>query len=486
MSVTSSPTSDSTTAAPSSGELLRYATGSLGMGVWVTVPGLLLAFYLTNVLGVSPFLAGFALLLPKVLDVIVHPWFGTLSDRQRARRGNRRHMMWIGLFLALALVGMFSVPASLSGGAAALWVAFFFMLGNLLFASFQVPYLTTPSDLNVGYHQRTRVMTFRMVVLTVGLLGAGVLAPALVKSGERGDYTMMAILLSSVMVVSGIVAILGIKRLQSYMPTEIDTTYHPSFREGVKIALSDRNFRMLVLSYLFTGTVTHLFMAGVPYYAEYVFGNVGLTALFMGSFLAPAILASPMWLRVSKRVGKQRGLLISQLMFIVGSLALAAGAVLGLAVTTLVVVLLGVAFAGLQLFAFSMVPDVVRAASADGSKAASYTGVWTATEATGTAIGPYIYMLVLGLGGFVASTAANPVVQSQSAQNALVLGFTVVPAVLMAVAMLFQRRYSLEQGAFGSSHEQVFEGSAMSDEGMGIEAAGVAATELEAELERVR
>ena len=431
--------------APSSGKLLAYATGSVGMGVWVTVPGLLLLYFMTDVLAVAPWIAGFALLLPKVLDVIVHPWFGTVSDRQRAKYGHRRHMMWLGLFLTLALIGMFSVPASLSGVSAALWVGFFYVLGNLLFASFQVPYLTTPSDLNVGYYQRTRVMTYRMVVLTVGLLGAGVMAPALVKSGERGDYTMMAVYLSVVMLVSGTVAITGIKRLGAYMPKEFTGEAHPGFVEGIRTSLADRNFRMLVLSYLFTGTVTHLFMAALPYYSAYVFDRVGLTAVFMAAFLVPALIASPLWLRANKRgLTKQKGLLISQSMFVIGSLALAAGSILGLAATVAIVLMMGVAFAGLQLFAFSMVPDVARAASADGSTAASYTGVWTATEATGTAIGPYVYSMVLAIGGFAASSGGQNVTQSSSAMTALVVGFTAVPALLMMVAMVFQRRYRLQ------------------------------------------
>ncbi|MFZ1669355.1 MAG: MFS transporter, partial [Candidatus Nanopelagicales bacterium] len=196
--------------------------------------------------------------------------------------------------------------------------------------------------------------------------------------------------------------------------------------------------------YLFTGATTHLFLAGVPFFAEYVFDNSKLTAVFMGAFLGPALIATPIWLRISKRIGKQRGLIICQLMFAAGALALLLGPVIGFAPTVLIVVVLGTAFAGLQLFAYAMVPDVARAASPDGSKAGSYTGVWTATEATGTAFGPYIYAAVLGLGGFVAATADNPVTQSSSAETALLLGFTIVPAVMMVIAMLFQRRYKLE------------------------------------------
>ena len=45
-------------ATPSFKQLVGFGTGSIGMGVWVTVPGLLLLYYLTNIVGVNPFLAG--------------------------------------------------------------------------------------------------------------------------------------------------------------------------------------------------------------------------------------------------------------------------------------------------------------------------------------------------------------------------------------------------------------------------------------------
>ena len=86
--------------------------------------------------------------------------------------------------------------------------------------------------------------------------------------------------------------------------------------------------------------------------------------------------------------------------------------------------------------------------------AGSYTGVWTATEATGTAFGPYIYAAVIGLGGFVAVTAGQEVVQTPTAQAALLLGFTVVPAVLMFIALIFQRKYKLDQALSSQVGEQ--------------------------------
>ncbi|NBM20545.1 MFS transporter [Streptomyces sp. GC420] len=419
------------------------------MGVWVTVPGLLLLYFLTHTLGVAPFLAGLTLLLPKIVDTVVHPWLGTRSDRQARRTGHRLRMLRLGLLLGLAMTAMFTVPPGWSGPPAALWVGGWFIAGNVLFACFQVPYLTTPSDLRIGYHERTRVFMFRMLFLTVGLLGAGVAAPALVGGGGQGDYTLMAVLLSLSMVVFCAVGTVGVRRLTARCGFRVPAgPDHATALADVRTAWRDRDFRAMALSYLFTGTTTHLFLAALPFYTEYVFEDSGLTAVLMGAFLAPAVFAGPLWMRVSRRTGKQRGLLLCQAMFAVGSLSLMPGEALGPGMAVAVVVALGIAFAGLQLFAFSMVPDAVAAAEARGTACAgAYTGVWTAAEAAGTATGPYVYSAVLAAGGFVSTTGGQAVAQPDSALAALLIGFTAVPALLMAAALLLQRRCALDRTA---------------------------------------
>jgi Na+/melibiose symporter-like transporter len=106
---------------------------------------------------------------------------------------------------------------------------------------------------------------------------------------------------------------------------------------------------------------------------------------------------------------------------------------------------LGVAFAGLQLLAFSMLSDAVAAAESRGStRAGAYSGIWTATDATGTALGPYLYALALTIGGFVATTGGTAP-QPQRALDLLLVGFTALPAALMALALLLQRGCRLDE-----------------------------------------
>ncbi|MFD0852067.1 MFS transporter, partial [Actinomadura adrarensis] len=186
----------------------------------------------------------------------------------------------------------------------------------------------------------------------------------MVEAGGRGDYARMALMLSIAMAVTGAIAILGVRDLTRHAGFRMPDQKDHSFIEDVRVSMRDRDFRMLVLSYLFTSTVTHLFLAALPFYTEYVFEDAGLTTVLMGAFLGPAVIAGPAWMRISRRTGKQKGLLTCQAIFIVGSLAFLLGETLGVPATIAVTVMLGIAFAGLQLFAFSMLPDAVAAAGA--------------------------------------------------------------------------------------------------------------------------
>lgn len=455
MRTVSPPASVAPDAAVERATLVRYALGSAGMGVYVTVPGLLLLYFLTDTLGVSPWLAGLTLLVPKVVDVVLHPFVGTLSDTDRRRRGTRVRLLLVGCLLGPAFLATFAVPGVVADSQylAALWVGGWFILGNTLFASYQVPYLATPTDVAVGYDERTRIMSFRMIVLTVGILISGAVAPLLADEDSGiGGYVVMAAALGAFMLVFQVIGVGGVRRLApAVAPAATAGEHRPAreaLRESISVLKANPSFRILVTSYLLMSTTTHLVLAGLPYFAEYELDRPAFTTILMAAFMAPALLTTPLWFRLSRSRGKQRCLLAAQALFVVGSLVLLVGARLGLVVVVLATLALGVAFAGLQLFPFSMVPDTVRAGGdAELARAGAYTGVWTATEAVGAAAGPYLYSAALAIGGFVASTADEDVVQTDGARLAVLLGFTLISAVVMGLALLSQRRYRLDEAA---------------------------------------
>ncbi|MFC7511398.1 hypothetical protein ACFQV4_15115 [Streptomyces thermocarboxydus] len=58
--------------------------------------------------------------------------------------------------------------------------------------------------------------------------------------------------------------------------------------------------------------------------------------------------------------------------------------------------------------------------------------------------GPYLYSAALALGGYASARAGEEVTQSGGAHTAILLGFTLLPALLMAAALAVQSRYRLD------------------------------------------
>ncbi|MEO7423239.1 MAG: MFS transporter [Ornithinibacter sp.] len=118
---------------------------------------------------------------------------------------------------------------------------------------------------------------------------------------------------------------------------------------------------------------------------------------------------------------------------------------IGVVAAALSVAVVGVGYAACQMFPLAMLPDVAAADTArtGEDRAGVYTGVWTAAETLGLAFGPFLYAGLLAAGGYVSSTdglAAQP----DSARTAIAWGFTLVPAVLVALSLVVLRRYRLD------------------------------------------
>ena len=160
---------------------LGYSLGSFVTGAFGTVPGLLLLPYLTDTLAVPAAAAGAIVLLPKAWDVVFNPVAGRLSDADLVRRGSRvRSLVVGGLALAVTFAALFAYPGFGSVGADSAYVVAVFFLCATAFAFFQVPFNALPAELTDGYHERTRLTTWRIAVLALAILTSGAVAPAIV------------------------------------------------------------------------------------------------------------------------------------------------------------------------------------------------------------------------------------------------------------------------------------------------------------------
>jgi Na+/melibiose symporter-like transporter len=311
-----------------------------------------------------------------------------------------------------------------------------------------------PAELTEDYTERTRLMTWRIAMLAVAILICGAVAPAIAKGNADSlmGHRYMGVFVGIVMVVGAVGAFLGTRRA----PLSTVTESAPSFRAQFSVARRNTAYLVLFICFVIQGAGIATMLAGVNYFADHVLGDAknGPTFLF-AAFVGPAIVVMPLWSLVGKRLGKLSGLVISSLLFAVGALLI--GAVgwlhapgsLAYAATALV----GVGYAGEQVFALAMLADCIAydTARTGQQQGGVFAGLWTAGETLGYALGPGIFALFLQFSGYISTTSGHTVVQPGSVRIGVILGFTVAPAVLVAAGLLLMRPYKLAESVLSAA-----------------------------------
>lgn len=425
------------------GVRIGYGSGSVATGAFGTVPGLMLLPFLTDSLGIAALWAGLIVFLPKAWDVVLNPIAGRISDRTVDPRGPRRPwLLRAGLALAVAFALIFAAPTMESSVLESAWVLVFFLAAATAYAFFQVPYVAMPAEITGSYDERTRLMTWRVAILAFTIMLAGATAPLIRDAvGGRDGYRVMGVVMACLIAVGVVSSYAGTRRA----PTGTVLPGAGTLRDQLRVVAGARDFRLLLTTFVIQALATGIMLAGVDYLATDVLGRKGAgTILFVG-FVAPALLLTPLWAGLGTRIGKKRGYLLSSLVLAAGAGAAVLADAAPAAVLFGAVVLVGIGYAGCQVFPMAMLPDAaaVDARRTGENRAGVYTGVWTAAETLGLALGPAVFALVLALGGYRSSTAGD-IAQPGSAQTAIVLGFSVLPAVLVLVSLAWLWRYTLD------------------------------------------
>ena len=424
------------------GVRIGYGVGSVATGAFGTVPGLMLLPFLTDTLGVTAALAGVIVFAPKAWDVVLNPVAGRISDRHVDPRGPRRpFLLRGGLSLAVCFALLFAGPSLGSTVADALWVLVLFLACATAYAFFQVPYVAMPAEMTDDYGERTRLMTWRVALLAFTILLTGASAPAVRDAvGGRDGYRLMGLLVAVVIVIGVVGAYVGTRAT----PVGRVQATSGSLTEQLRIVAAARDFRLLLTTFVVQALAVGAMLAGVDYVSRVVLGSSGASTVLFVCFVGPALLLTPVWARVGERVGKKAGYIASSLFLAVGALLLVTMQVVPAAVVYLATALVGVGYAGAQVFPMAMLPDAaaVDAHRTGVNRAGVFTGVWTAGETLGLALGPGVFAIVLALGGYVSSTGGT-VEQPDSAVDAITLGFSLLPAVLVLLSLLWLRGYRL-------------------------------------------
>jgi Na+/melibiose symporter-like transporter len=422
---------------------LTYSLGSFVTGAFGTVPGLLLLPYLTDTMAVPAAAAGLIVLVPKAWDVVFNPVAGRLSDASLTKRGSRRRFLLLGgTGVAVLFAVIFAHPGFGAVGVDATYVVIAFFLCATAFAFFQVPFNALPAEITDSPDERTKLTSWRIGFLAIAILVAGGGAPAITAAiGGVTGYRVMGIVIGAIIIGGTLGVYFGLRGapVGSLRPNTV------GWRELFATMREWRPFRWLLGVYFVQALGIGTVLAGISYLARYVLGDPGYQTVLFAVFVGPALLMMPVWPRIGTRWGKLFGFRVASLAFGVALIGMLGAQIFPVGVSLVFAALAGIGYAGISVFPLAILPDLISAEEerTGATRAGVAAGVWTASETLGLALGPGLFGLVLAAGGYVSSVDSSAT-QSSGAVTAILLGFTIVPAILILLGIPLLRRSVLE------------------------------------------
>jgi Na+/melibiose symporter-like transporter len=293
------------------------------------------------------------------------------------------------------------------------------------------------------YHERTRITSVRMVMLTVGILVGGALAPTIAgadaegEGGSRGSYAVMSVVVAGILAAAFLTAWRGTRSARGTAPLEGP---RPTLRQQYEVVSANKPFVTLFLGYNLQAMATAAMLTGAQYVAVYVLGDAKKSTLLFVFLVAPCAVMVPLWRRFSRTRGKLIGYLMATGVFGVTAVSLVFARSEPEVVIYVQMVLLGVGYAGMQLFPYAILPDLIT--DEHDGRAGIFTGVWQGGETIAFAVGPALYGVILAASGYVSYKAGDPAPpQPGSALTGLVVGFSVLPGLLTLGSLPFLRTY---------------------------------------------
>ncbi len=430
-----------------------WGVGSVGVSVLLNTIAIFFPALMVTVLGQSPALAGALMTGSKLYDAGADVAIGAISDRTRSRLGRRRpYLLAGGLVGAFSLLMIFVLPHPTGW-----WLAPFFALALVIYSTgyslFNVPYIAMASEMVDSYHERTRLLSFRMFFISVGQIVSVAATAALISAGGGGaaGFALMGAVMAAVTLGAMSLTFAVTRQAQG-----LDPAPAAKIPLRVKLASIAQN-RPLML--LMTAKFLQYVGVAVLVSTQLLFllnvlkvGYGGQVILGLATNIAGAA-TMPLWPRIGRRLGKRNAFMLSNALLAavyVTWLVAKPGDPMGYLVAR--GVLSGFLSSGMILMGVSMLTDTMAYdRQVSGLRREGiFSSFYALVEKVGFAVGPALIGIYIAAAGYIPTTGGRLISQPQSAIDALYIALGVVsPALLLAggSVMLF---YKLDETVFAA------------------------------------
>ncbi|MBP0016061.1 MAG: MFS transporter [Cyanobacteria bacterium SBLK] len=390
-----------------------------GLAIPGNITSVFFLFFLTNIAGLNPVLAGSVLLIGRVWDAINDPLIGWLSDRTQSRWGKRYPWIIFGIVpLGISIIFQWVyLPTSNQ------WLlfsyysiaAFFVYLG---YTAVLLPSRALTSEFTRDYNERTSLTSFKSSFSIAGSLFSFVLAELIFDAiaDPKQKYFFLALVCAVLAIISVYLFIWGTYPQYCRLPhiTEPKEEKSLPFAQQLRILFQNRAFLILMGIYLCSWLAVQWTAAILPYFVVNWMGlSEQIFLRFMMIVLGSSLGMMFLWNFVSQKTSKKFVYFLGMPLWAIaqiGLIFLQPGQMFGLYGLAFIASL-GVAIA--YLVPWAMLPDVIDLDELKSGQRRDgiFYGFLVQLQKLGVAVALFIVGIVLDWSGFIASSPenANPV-----------------------------------------------------------------------------
>ena len=337
-----------------------YGIGDYAICLYWSGIGLYLLYFYTDVVGISPILAGWIYALGIGWDAITDPFMGYLAERTKTKMGSYRPFIYYGSIpLALSFVLLFWVPP-FAGTVLFLFLILVNLIHRSCFTIVSVPYSSLTARITNDSNERTKLTTARMISASFGTLSMSALAFPLIAYFGGADEAFGFLWLA---IISGLIAIALLSVTVYSVREKVDeivTSNLPNFVSITKTVATNYPFWIVFGCILILGSTGVMFNKNLIYFVKYGLELHEYQGLILGVSSGASFLSLPFWAYLALKIGKRETWLISMTIAFIGLLLFFYYPIASLNELLILLALIGVGNGAGGVLFWSMLPDTVE------------------------------------------------------------------------------------------------------------------------------
>lgn len=417
----------------------KYSFGGIGFSMTNMIVLSYLAFFCTDIFGISPLTVAGLMLATKVIDAVTDPLMGFIADRTRTRQGRYRPYLIFGApVLGILIYMLFSAP-NLPAAMKVVFIYITYIGYSLAFTAVGIPFIALVAVMAKGTQQRTTIVSWKNIMIQVGRMFITTFSLPLVEAFGGGTigWGRYGALVGGIITLCFWIVAWGAKPYD-IMEAGIKTKRQKvNINSELRLITKNKPLIMLMIAFGTDMVANSALLAANMYYFKYVLGRQDLVPVVAMALTITGVAANIMLPFFSKKFSKKSLYWFGSFLSIIPLAVLWIRPVVPVSVLLLLMTSFGFISALPSALAWVMLPDCIDysqyISGVEGKAVVSST--FSFMNKIGGALGAFLASFLMGIIGFVANKEQAPGVLSMIVF--LRFGLPILGYLISLVSMYF-------------------------------------------------